>query len=127
MFCLHVYNFSRLKYLLILALIVPLAACLGGGDGGPSGASDSGHTLDLAWVAPSGREDSSGLSLSEIAGFRIYYGTESGSYENRHDIDDSTAVNAQIDVSMGTYYIVMTTIDTDGRESSYSPEVKVTI
>ncbi len=128
MFCLHVYNFTRLKYLLVLALIFPLAACLGGGDGGSSELNDSRHTLDLAWVAPSGREDSTGLSLSEIAGYRIYYGTATGSYQNQYYVSDSIAVQAQITgVPLGTYYLVMTTIDTDGRESSYSPEVVVTL
>ena len=131
---LHIYDFSRLKYLLSLVLIFSLVACAGG-DGGTgihsgsiSNPSGSNTALSLTWVAPSERADNTGLSLSEIAGYRIYYGTETGNYQNQIEVNDGSAEQAQIvGVSSGAYYLVMTTIDTDGRESSYSPEVAVTI
>ena len=140
MLCLHVYGFSRLKYLFALALISSLVACSGGGSAGISGGSSSDSSglisepsgslskLSVTWVAPSEREDDTGLSLSEITGYRIYYGTETQNYQNQFKVDDSSAEQAQIvDVPKGTYYLVMTTIDSDGRESSYSPEVVITI
>lgn len=140
MSCLHIYDFSRLKCLLTLVLIFSLVACSGGsggsgGDGGTgnlngsnSNPSGSNTALELTWVAPSERADNTGLSLSEIAGYRIYYGTEKGNYQNQFEVNDGSAQQAQIaGVPSGAYYLVMTTIDTDGRESSYSPEVVVTI
>ena len=138
MSCLHIYDFSRLKYLLSLVLIFSLVACAGGdggvgGDGNLSGLisnpDGSIAALSLTWVAPSEREDNTGLSLSEIAGFRIYYGTETGNYQNQFEVNDGSADHAQIvDVPQsGAYYLVMTTIDTDGRESSYSSELVVTL
>ena len=130
MFFLHFYNFSRLKYLLALTLVLSLVACAGGGTSGLSDPSDPGSSgsIALSWVAPSEREDNTGLQLSEIEGFRIYYGTEAGVYQNQLAVNDSTAEQVQIvDVTSGTYYIVMTTVDTEGQESVYSSELVVTL
>ena len=119
---LRIYKFSRSIYLLALILIFPLISC-SGGDGGSTLASPA-----LSWIAPSEREDGSGLSLSEIAGYHIYYGTESGNYQSKIDVNDGSAVDAQISgIPRGTYYIALTTIDVDGRESAYSAEVIVTV
>lgn len=134
---LHFYSFSRLKVLLVAVLALQLTACLNvsGSDGGvnpnPSPISDNNsviNMLGLTWTAPSEREDGTALSLSEIAGYRIYYGVEAGNYQNEIDINDITADQTQVaDLASGTYHVVMTTIDTDGRESSYSPEVVITL
>ena len=122
---LHFYNFSRLRYLLALILVLPLVAC-SGGDGGLS--SSSSNSAKLSWVAPSAREDNSVLVLSEIAGFRIYYGASSGDYSNTIDISDHTATQAALDgLPSGTYFVAVTTVDVDGRESTYSAEVVITV
>ncbi len=92
-------SFLRLYYLLALILVLPLVACSAGdvgdvGDVGDAGLADDGpgvtssDAVNLTWVAPSEREDGTGLSLSEIAGFRIYYGAKSGDYLNTIDVDD---------------------------------------
>ena len=122
---LRFYAFSHLNYLLAFILVLPLVAC-SGGDGGSSGSSGSSPVL--SWVAPSEREDGTGLGLSEIAGFRIYYGTESGNYSDTISIDDHSAIQVMLaGIPSGTYYTVMTVVDTDGRESSFSaPEIEVT-
>ncbi len=123
-------TFLRLNYLLALILVLPLLAC-SAGDGGlaedGSGAASS-NAVNLTWVAPSEREDGTGLSLSEIAGFRIYYGAKSGDYLNTIDVDDHTATQAVLaGIPSGTYFVAVTTVDVDGRESSYSSEVVVTV
>ena len=123
---LHFYNFSRLGYLLALILVLPLVAC-SGGDGGSSSSSSS-SSAKLSWVAPSAREDNSVLILSDIAGFRIYYGARSGDYSNTVDIKDHTATQAVLaGLPSGTYFIAVTTVDVDGRESLYSAEVVITV
>ena len=120
---LRIYKFSRSSYLLAIILIFPLVSC-SGGDGG----SGSGSSPALSWVAPSERDDGSALSLSEIAGFRIYYGIEPGNYSGTISIDDHTATQAVFaGVPPGTYFTVLTTVDADGRESLYSREVVVEI
>lgn len=79
--------------------------------------------LSLSWVAPSEREDNTPISMSEIAGYRIYYGTAPGDYQ--YDIEINDAYNDAADISLlqGTYYAVITTVDVDGRESVFSEEV----
>ena len=124
---LHFYNFSRLRYLLALILVLPLVAC-SGGDGGLSNSSSSPNSAKLSWVAPSAREDNSVLVLSDIAGFRVYYGVSSGDYSNMVDINDHTATQAVLaGLPSGTYYIAVTVVDVDGRESLYSAEVVITV
>ena len=130
---LHFYDFSRLAYLLALILVLPLVAC-SGGDAGLSSSGDGvlsstgSNVSNLSWVAPSEREDGTGLSPSEIAGFRIYYGAKSGDYSNTVNIDDHTATQAVLaGLPSGTYFVVVTAVDVDGRESTYSDEVEVVV
>jgi len=83
--------------------------------------SNSGSNINLSWVAPSEREDNSSISLSEIAGYTIRYGTMMGQYPNKITINDGTATDYTLpNFITGTYYFVLTTIDTEGRESQYS-------
>jgi len=84
--------------------------------------------IALSWVAPVAREDNSPLSLSAIAGYKIYYGTTPGQYPNSANINDGSATSYIFNnFSSATYYFVVTTIDVDGRESQYSSEVIFTI
>jgi hypothetical protein len=84
--------------------------------------------VNLSWTAPAEREDNTAISLSEIIGYKIYYGTTQGNYDNSIDIDDSTAVNHTFnDFPAGTHYFAITTKDTEGRESQFSSEVIIAI
>ncbi len=84
--------------------------------------------ISLAWTAPSEREDNTPILLSAIAGYNVYYGSELGQYPNTVNIADGTAVSYIFtDLPTGTYYFVVTTYDTDGRESQYSSVVIKTI
>jgi hypothetical protein len=85
--------------------------------------------IRLSWVAPSVRSDNiTPLLLSEIAGYRIYYGTAPGLYPNQVNINDGSVVQKTLNnMSPGAYYFVLTTIDMDGRESSFSNMVTVNI
>jgi VCBS repeat-containing protein len=94
------------------------------------GADEAGTLADinLSWVAPSEREDNTSISLSDIAGYKIYYGTTQGLYPSSVSINDSTAEGHTFtNFASNTYYFVVTTLDTEGRESQYSSEVKVVI
>ena len=82
----------------------------------------------LSWTAPAEREDGSSISLSEIAGYQVFYGITQGQYSSSTTINDSTAVDYTFtDFPSGTYYFVITTLDTEGRESQFSSEVVVVI
>ncbi len=82
----------------------------------------------MNWVAPTTRADGAPLSLADIDGFRIHYGISSGNYTNHVNVADSTAQKVILNnLAVGTYYIVMTTYDINGLESSYSVVVKKTV
>ena len=107
-----------------------LTACsteenIGGADAGAGAGAGvtSLSLLSLSWTAPSEREDNTPISMSEIAGYRIYYGTAPGDYQYEIEVND--AYNAEADISLlpGNYYAVITTVDVDGRESMFSEEV----
>ena len=84
--------------------------------------------VTLSWVAPAAREDESALSLTAIAGYKIYYGTTPGQYPNSTTINDGSATGYTFNnLSSATYYFVVTTIDVDGRESQYSAEITINI
>ena len=81
-------------------------------------------TVTLNWTAPVARTDGSPITMSEIAGFTVHYGTSTGSHPNRLNVDDGSATSATIaDLQLGTYYLVVTTRDDAGRESGDSSEV----
>jgi len=81
-------------------------------------------SLDLSWTAPVARADGTPLSLADINGYRIYYGSSDGNYPESVEISDGTAQSATVTgIPVGSYHVVMTTYDTDGRESNYSPSV----
>jgi hypothetical protein len=96
-------------------------------DGSQTGTGATGN-LTLSWVAPATRTDGTPLSLAAIDGFRIYYGTSEGEYTHSVNIPDSTTQQVVLkDLAVGTYYLVMTTYDVDGRESSHSAVVMKTV
>ena len=116
---------SGLKKVLCAIVVPQLVACGGGGSSGASSA-DTG-SITLAWTAPVSREDGAPMSLAEIGGFRIYYGKSVAGYPKTVDVTDGTATTATMtDVPAGNYFIVMTTYDTEGRESRFSSEVSKT-
>jgi len=81
-------------------------------------------SVTLSWVPPTEREDGTPLLDNEICCYRIYWGTTPGNYINQIDIDG--AVDSYSDITEfppNIIYLVLTTIDTDGRESMYSSEL----
>jgi hypothetical protein len=80
----------------------------------------------LSWVAPTLRED--GSPLTNLAGYRIRYGSSPGSYPNLLQIANPGITSCVIEnLPAGTYYFVTTAYDSDGRESEYSGVVAKTI
>ena len=144
------------KSLLTVMVVMQLVACGGGSSGGndasgsgsgilsasgttsgtnTSTSSSSGQSststmgsLSLSWVHPVARADGTPLSLADIDGFHIYYGNSAGNYRYRVKVTDATKQRATLtNLPRGTYYIVMTTYDVDGRESGHSVMVKKTV
>jgi len=131
----HMFNSVTSKALLGLVFSVLLTACsteenytgsLDGGSGAIGGGVVQGttHNVTLSWVAPVEREDGTPISMAEIAGYRIYYGDTEGDYSNEVDVSDGDTMQVTLrDLPAGTYYIVLTTLDMDGRESIHSESI----
>jgi len=115
-----------------------LTACGGGGGGG----SDTGGTnpvggsnpppaagtkdISLNWTAPSSRTDGSSVSLSEVGGYKVYVGTQSGNYNPGIDVGNTTS-HTLSSMSPGTYYLALSAYDSNSQESQLSSEFPVTI
>jgi len=70
---------------------------------------------------------------TNLAGYKIYYGTASGSYTSAVDVGNPPAIDGQVTATLSgftagvTYYFAATAYDTDGFESDYSTEVVWTV
>lgn len=70
----------------------------------------------LSWEAPSQRAD--GTPLTDLAGFRIYYGTEPGNLRQVVEVKDPGARSWVVeDLTSGTWYFAATAFDAAGLES----------
>lgn len=75
----------------------------------------------LSWSAPTQNED--GTTLTDLAGYKIYYGTSSRNYTNEILIENPSVTTFVVDnLSPNTYYFAATALDASGDESRYSGE-----
>ena len=58
---------------------------------------------------------------SDVAGYKVYYGTASGKYT--HSVNVGNVTQTTVNVSKKKYYISLTAYDTYGNESDFSNEV----
>lgn len=63
----------------------------------------------------------------DLAGYKIHYGTASGSYTNSVDVGNVTTCTIPNLTAGQTYYFAATAYDTSGSESGYSNQVSYTI
>ncbi len=78
----------------------------------------------LAWAAPKTNTD--GTPLTDLAGYKVYYGTSSKNYTSVTNIGNATTYTVN-NLPSGIYYFAVTSYDNTGIESSYSNEVSKTI
>jgi hypothetical protein len=100
---------NRLYIFIIPVIIILSAAASFAGD------------VTLSWGPPAINSD--GTILTDLAGYKIYYGTTSGNYV--YYVDIGNVINYRImDLGEGlTYYFAVTAYDTSGNESEFSAEV----
>lgn len=103
-----------------LALFLLISNCGGGGGGGGSNSppADTSGTIKLAWDASSD---------ASVTGYYVYYGAQSGIYENYRDtggVSSNPVSFTLTGLANGqTYYIAVTAYDTNRNESDSSNEV----
>lgn len=75
----------------------------------------------LSWTAPTQNEDAT--PLTDLAGYKIYYGKASGNYTDQVRIDNPGVTTYVVDnLTPDTYYFVATAYNEAGTESAYSSE-----
>lgn len=83
-------------------------------------------SVTLAWEPPTSNTD--GSALTNLAGYRIHYGTVSGEYDQTVDIDSAGVTSYVLEnLSPGTYYFAISAVATNGAESAPSREASKVI
>jgi hypothetical protein len=113
-----VFRIKRFHLILLCVFFLPLVFLL------TQGQVHAGQAT-LSWVAPSTNQD--GTPLTDLAGYKIYYGTASGNYTQNVDAGNVTTYTLTNLTDGQTYYLVATAYNTARFESSYSNEVSKTI
>ena len=79
----------------------------------------------LSWDPPTTNAD--GTNLTDLAGYKVYYGSTSGNYNTVIDAANVTSYTVTNLTNNATYYFATTAYDTSANESGYSNEVSKTI
>jgi hypothetical protein len=80
----------------------------------------------VSWVAPMLNTD--GSTLTDLAGFRIYFGTNSASLAYMVNVTNAQATSYVVSgLTSGTWYFAVTSYSSDGSESSRSAVASKTI
>lgn len=79
-------------------------------------------SASLTWEPPNSRVD--GSPLANLAGYKIYYGRMSGTYDYEIDVDNPGVSTYVVeDLVPGEWFFSVSAYDTDGLESGHSNEV----
>jgi len=106
--------------ILILTLLLIISGCGGGGSSNSPPTPIPSNSVTLTWDAPTTNAD--GTPLTDLNGYKIYYGTSSGSYGTLINVGNVT--NYTVDsLSSGTWCFAVTAYDISENESDYSNEV----
>lgn len=87
---------------------------------GPAFAGDA----TLSWAAPA--TYTNGTPLTDLAGYKVYYGTASGAYTQSADVGKVTSYKIS-NLPNATYFFAVTAYNTAQTESAYSNEVSKSI
>lgn len=78
----------------------------------------------LSWSAPT--TYTNGSAMSDLAGFRVHYGSSPGSYAQQLDVGKVTTHKVS-NLANGTWYFAVTAYNASGSESAYSSEVSKSV
>lgn len=83
-------------------------------------------SVELSWEAPTQNED--GSPLTDLAGYKVYWGTTPGEYPNSVTIDNPSVVTYLVEnLASNTYYFVATAFNSEGTESAPSDMATATL
>jgi len=118
----------RPKFVLALLLVVIISVCVSCRESVTANQVSTGSTqvgtgsTTLSWMPPT--QNSDGSPLTDLAGYKIYFGNESGNYHTSIQIDNpGLALYVVENLTPNIYYFVLTAINSSGVESQFSNEV----
>ena len=83
-------------------------------------------SMSLSWTAPTQNTD--GSVLTDLAGYKLYYGKSPGNYDTTVRIDNPSISTYLVDnLVPDTYYVVATSFNASGVESAYSGQAVKTV
>ena len=92
----------------------------------PPPASSSNSSIAFSWVPPT--ENNNGSPLTNLAGYKIHYGTASQDYTQVVAVNNPTLNRYVLDsLPTGTYYFAITAYNSAGIESTLSGEISATL
>jgi hypothetical protein len=112
-------------------LMLGIAACSAGSGSGstPFGnkvdapASGGEKSVTLNWSPPASNTD--GSPLTDLSGYKVFYGTASRQYFNALSVPDAHVASAVIGgLAPGHWYFSVKSVSASGVESDYSGEVE---
>lgn len=113
------WRISRIAVLLLLAS--GLGGCVEGGNGETAVDTGTGtSTVTLTWVAPTHRADGSAVTLSDITGYRLYYGPTPDHLPHVVHIHGQETTRHTLELPVGSYYFRVSAMETDGTEGMKS-------
>jgi hypothetical protein len=131
------YRKTRVELLVLAALSAATLTACGGGSGGGSTAAAPGQAnqgtltgsssigpggkgaVTLNWLPPTQTTD--GSPLSNLGGYRVYWGTEEGAYPNSVTIETPGLASYVVEqLTPATWHFVVTAVTSNGIESGYS-------
>lgn len=78
-------------------------------------------------VSPDVKVEWNPNSETDLAGYKVYHGTESGNYLDEIDVGNVTTAEIYSLVKGTTYFFAVTAYNTEGVESDLSEEVSLTL
>jgi hypothetical protein len=83
-------------------------------------------SVTLNWMPPT--DNTNGSVLSNLSGYTIYYGPQSGDYTNSIKVDNPGLATYVVDnLAPGTYYFAVAAYNSRGTESPPSSEVSAIV
>ncbi len=115
------------RLIIYITFFFYLAGCaIEEGDSGSSSGVDVERTGNgtalMSWTPPTDNTDDS--TLTDLAGFKIYYGTFPGEYDRTITINNPGLSSYLVEnLASSDWFFVMTAFNSSGIESAYSAEV----
>jgi len=119
----HIRSYLQIIILIFsLAILTTISGCGNGSSSNNSSASETRYSgsVSLSWYAPTRNED--GTPLTDLGGYKIYYGTSSHNYTSHVNVGLLTSCTIS-NLPDGMYYFALVAYDRSGNESDYSSEL----